>query len=52
MEKLQELVVGWARRLAPAELAALAAAAIVIAVVPGALTAWIAWRLLRTRSAS
>lgn len=55
MRRIKEYVgyvIGWTGRLTRAELASLAAGAVVLAVVPGALVAWLAWRLLRTRSAS
>ena len=52
MERIRERAARWIRRWAPAEFATFAVGAIVIAVVPGALTIWIAWRLLRARSAS
>lgn len=52
MHRIREYVVGWTGRWTRAEIAALAAGGIVIAVVPGALMAWLAWRLLRGRIAS
>jgi hypothetical protein len=52
MAKIKAYLAGWTGRRAPAELAAFAAGAIVIAVVPGALIAWLTWRLLRARTTS
>ena len=52
MERIRGWVMSWTSGRGPAEIAAWAAWAIVMAVVPGALTVWIAWRLLRQRYAA
>ena len=52
MAKIKAYLAGWTGHRTPAEVAAFAAGAIVIAVVPGALIAWLAWRLLRARTTS
>jgi hypothetical protein len=52
MVRIREFFCRWTGRWTPTELAAFAAGVIVIAVVPGALMAWLAWRLLRARRAS
>jgi hypothetical protein len=49
MERINEYITRWVGGRAPTEIAALTAGAIVIAVVPGALMVWLAWRFLRTR---
>jgi len=51
MARLQRQIAKWAEGRGPAELAAHAAGAIVIAVVPGALVAWLAYRIVRSRLA-
>jgi hypothetical protein len=53
MERIKRQIARWAEGRPPAELAARAAGAVAIAVVPGALAVWIAYRLIRTvRTAS
>jgi hypothetical protein len=51
MARIKRQITGWLEGRPPAELAARAAGVVVIAVVPGALAAWIAYRLIRTRVA-
>ena len=48
MDRIREQITRWLDGRPPAELAARAAAAVVIAVVPGAFTVWLAYRLIRT----
>ena len=50
MERINAYIARWTEGRAPAEFAALAVGAIVIAVVPGALTVWLAWRFVRPRN--
>jgi multidrug efflux pump subunit AcrB len=50
MEWIRECVARWIEGRTPAEIAATAAGAIAIAVVPGSLVLWLAWRLLRPRA--
>ena len=50
MERIKECVTRWTEGRGPAEIAALIAGAIVIAVVPGGLMVLLAWRLLRARN--
>lgn len=52
MERIKERVTKWTEGRAPAEIAALTASVIVIAVVPGAWVVWLAWRFLRRRNAA
>jgi len=47
MERLKHNFTKWTRGRAKGQIAARAAGVIVIAVVPGALVAWIAYRLIR-----
>jgi hypothetical protein len=49
MEHIRRHLARWAE-LPPATLAARAAGAVVIAVVPGALAVWVAYRLIRSRT--
>jgi hypothetical protein len=49
MERIKRQITRWAEGRAPAEIAARAAGAVVIAVVPGALAVWVAYRLIRAR---
>jgi hypothetical protein len=49
MERIREHLTKWTEGRSPAEVAALVAGAIAIAVVPGALVVWLGWRVLRTR---
>ncbi len=49
MERIKNYVARWADGRTPMEFAALIAGATVIAIVPGALVLWLAWRFLRTR---
>ena len=51
MERIKRQITRWADGRPPAELAARAAGAVAIAVVPGALAVWIAYRLIRARAA-
>lgn len=50
MERIRRQITRWADGRSPAELAGLAAGAIVIAVVPGAFTVWLAYRIIRARA--
>jgi hypothetical protein len=49
MDRIKQQITRWAEGRSTAELAAHAAGVVVIAVVPGALAAWIAYRLIRAR---
>lgn len=50
MDRIKRQLGLWAD-MPPAELAARAAGVVVIAVVPGALAVWLAYRLIRARTA-
>jgi hypothetical protein len=50
MDRIRREITRWAQGREPAELAARAAGVVVIAVVPGALAVWIAYRLIRARA--
>jgi hypothetical protein len=52
MDRIKRQISQWVEGRPPAELAARAAGAIVIAVVPGALAVWVAYRLIRTARAA
>ena len=49
MARIKAYIAGWTESRPPAEIVVLVAGAIVIAVVPGALMVWLAWRGLRAR---
>jgi hypothetical protein len=49
MARIKRYFTRWTETRPPAEIALLVAGAIVIAVVPGGLMIWLAWRGLRTR---
>ena len=49
MARIKAYIVGWTESRPAGEIAALVAGAIVIAVVPGGLMVWLAWRGLRAR---
>ena len=49
MARIKRYFTRWTETRPPAEIAVLVAGAIVIAVVPGGLMIWLAWRGLRTR---
>jgi molecular chaperone DnaK (HSP70) len=49
MERIRQEITRWAEGRSATELAARAAGVVVIAVVPGALAAWVAYRLIRAR---
>jgi len=49
MERIKRQITRWIEGRSRAELAAHAAGVVVIAVVPGALAAWVAYRLIRAR---
>jgi hypothetical protein len=51
MARIKRQITDWLEGRPPAELAARAAGVVVIAVVPGALAAYIAYRLIRARVA-
>jgi hypothetical protein len=48
MERIRQQITRWVDGRPPAELAVRAAGVIVIAIVPGALTVWLAYQLIRT----
>jgi hypothetical protein len=52
MSRIRQRIATWIGRWTRADLAAFAGGVIVIAVVPGGLVAWIAWRFLRGRAAA
>jgi len=52
MERIRQQIARWAEGRSTAELAAHAAGAVAIAVVPGALAVWVAYRLIRTARAA
>lgn len=52
MSRIRKRIATWTGRWTRADLAALVGGVIVIAVVPGGLVAWIAWRFLRARAAA
>jgi len=52
MERIRRELARWADGRPPAELAVRAAGAVAIAVVPGALAVWVAYRLIRTARAA
>jgi hypothetical protein len=52
MARFKRQIAKWTEGRAPADLAAQAAGAIVIAVVPGALVVWLAYRIVRSRLAA
>jgi len=52
MERIRQQITRWVDGRPPAELAARAAGAVVIAVVPGAFAVWLAYRLIRTARAA
>jgi hypothetical protein len=52
MERIRQQITRWMDGRPPAELAARAAGVVVIAVVPGALAVWLAYRLIRTARAA
>ena len=47
MARIKQYVTRWTESRPPSEIVVLVAGAIVIAVVPGALMVWLAWRGLR-----
>jgi hypothetical protein len=52
MDRIRQQITRWVDGRPPAELAVRAAGAVVIAVVPGALAVWVAYRLIRTARAA
>jgi hypothetical protein len=51
MERIKRQITRWVEGRPPAELAARAAGVVVIAVVPGALALWLAYRIIRSARA-